>query len=161
MILSDWQEQYERMRRSKRRLERIATGREDAGSDDARDALVHFFQDAYHLKDWIKNDDEVPTDVDPEDAIENSDALRLCADLANGTKHLKLQRTRTGDLETGFMGQGVTVRPSPVGSGEPGRPPLHSWRVASDGQTHDALQLAQNVIAAWDEWLNGKGLIRD
>ena len=56
---SDWAEQHNRRTRTFRRLEALAEGRPPGDSDDAADALVHFFQDAYHLKDWIKADELV------------------------------------------------------------------------------------------------------
>ena len=56
MIQQGWGEHYNRMGRSHARLVAIANSDIELGSDDARDALFHFFQDAYQLKDWLKND---------------------------------------------------------------------------------------------------------
>ncbi|MFI6454288.1 hypothetical protein ACIBF6_22330 [Streptosporangium amethystogenes] len=50
-----WRDQYERMLRSRRELS-SAAGPGSMGSKAARDILFHFFQDACHLKDWMKND---------------------------------------------------------------------------------------------------------
>jgi hypothetical protein len=157
-ILVGWQEQYGRMMRSHERLSDFAEGRVSASSDDARDALFHFFQDAYHLRDWIKND---PTVIksDVEKWIDNTDSLRLCADLCNGTKHLRLTSAKTKDLSTSFESQSVTVRPSPVGSGRPGDASLHGWTVVSGGQSHDAVELSGRVVSAWRTWLRGEGLL--
>lgn len=52
-----WPLQYRRMRRSLTRLIAFAEGERPSYSgdpDEATDALMHFFQDAFHLKDWIK-----------------------------------------------------------------------------------------------------------
>lgn len=100
------------MQRSFGNLANIAAGRVSAGSDVARDALFHFFQDAYHLKDWLVNDETVALPRrDVESAItELSRELAICADLCNGTKHRILRRTRTGDEATAFTGQSVTVQ---------------------------------------------------
>jgi hypothetical protein len=156
-ILSGWREQYDRMGRSLDRLTRAATGIDHASSDDARDLLFHFFQDAYHLKDWIKND-LTTLGRDVEDFINGSTPLSLCADLCNGTKHFRLTTTRTGDVATGFESQSVTVRPAPVGSGRIAAPALHSWTVMSGGRDHDALALAGEVAAEWRAWLMKQGL---
>ena len=86
-ILMGWREQYERMLRSHGRFAALALGYETASSDEARDAVFHFFQDAYHLKDWIKNDPKVAGVADPEGLVNGSPELSLCADLCNGTKH--------------------------------------------------------------------------
>lgn len=103
------------MQRSHRRLRGIASGQLMASSDEARDPLIHFFQDAYHLEDWIKNE-SISTD-DVEEFINETGPIRICADLCNGTKHLVLKRSRTGDNSTGFTTQSVTVRPAAIGSG--------------------------------------------
>ena len=155
-ILSGWSEQYRRMLRSHARLIEIAEGRITTSSDQARDALLHFYQDAYHLKDWIKNDSEVPTSG-VETWINEAPPLRLCADLCNGSKHLKLTRSRTCDLGTSLAGQDVTVRPGPIG--HPASPPLHRWKVESGGQSRDAVKLAGDVVRDWRSWLRSEGLL--
>lgn len=111
MIQQGWREQYARMRRSREALREVGTTATAVGSDVARDRLFHFFQDAYHLKDWIKNDPSVQG-VAVERAI--TAELAVCADLANGTKHFGLDSARrpgprTGDPLTAFVSQSVTV----------------------------------------------------
>lgn len=99
-ILTGWREQYDRMIRSHDRLVEVATGsgREVVSSDDARDRLINFYLDAYHLKDWIKNDPAAgAASRSVEGFVKNSASLRLCADLANGAKHLRLTTPKTGD----------------------------------------------------------------
>ena len=98
-ILSNWREQYDRMLRSHGRLIERAMGQVMASSDETRDMLFHFFQDAYHLKDWIKNDSTAETG-DVEKFVKAHPPLALCGDLCNGTKHYKLTSTKTGDLTT-------------------------------------------------------------
>ncbi|GAA5096402.1 hypothetical protein [Nocardia iowensis] len=56
MLNEGWGDQYERMRRAHQRLVIACSPIEDAGSDDARDSLYAFFEEAYKLKDWIKFD---------------------------------------------------------------------------------------------------------
>ena len=55
-ILAGWREQYERMQRSYARFCATSAGATSAPSAAARDDLIHFLQDAYHLKDWLKQD---------------------------------------------------------------------------------------------------------
>lgn len=157
-ILSGWAEQYGRMKRSHARLSEIAQGRLAASSDEARDALIHFFQDAYHLKDWIRNDDLVVAG-DVEAHISETPQLSLCADLCNATKHLRLNRPRTGDTSTAFVGQDVTVHPATIGSGQAFSPALHGWRVQSAETILDALTLADDVVRAWERWLQQESLL--
>lgn len=157
-ILSGWQEQYERMLRSHRRLKGIAGGQLMASSDEARDALLLFFQDAYHLKDWIKNDPSVSTS-DVEEFINAAGSLQICADLCNGTKHLVLQRSRTGDSSTAFTTQSVTVRPATIGPGRSADAALHGWTVESMGQSYEAVDLANSVLSEWRSWLGNQELV--
>jgi hypothetical protein len=136
----------------------MADGQVMASSDEARDGLFHFFQDAYHLKDWIKNDSTVQTG-NVETFVSGEVPLRLCADLCNGTKHLQLTKARTGDPSTAFTSQSVTVRPAAAGTGEPPRPALHYWGVGSGGQQYDAATLAGEVVRTWKQWLRREGLL--
>jgi hypothetical protein len=174
-ILMGWREQYDRMQRSYVRLLDIASGRVMASSDEARDALFHYFQDAYHLKDWLRNSGEATAGI--EDDITNTPALALCADLCNGTKHFRLNKPpRTGDAATGFTSQHVTVRPGTahavayvpsahdashprVAHEDPPSPALHAWTVTSNGVHQDALTLASDVNREWDSWLQKQDLL--
>jgi hypothetical protein len=60
--------------------------------DTQLDALFCFFQNCWHLKDWIKNDASLSEDVRAalNGEAHANDFLLLCKDLANGSKHLKL-----------------------------------------------------------------------
>jgi hypothetical protein len=52
----------------------------------ARDDLIHFFQDAYHLKDWLKHDPVSSSVTGTVEAdITADDSLTMCADL--GKRH--------------------------------------------------------------------------
>lgn len=160
-ISTTWYEQYERMIRGRDRLLLTASGAGDrhVSSDEARDGLYHFFQDAYHLKDWIKNG-SAATKHDIESFINDTPILQISADLANGIKHLRLtRRARTGDATTAVVGQSVIVRPAAAGSGLPVEPALHSWRVHSGGQDYDACELANDIVAEWQVWLTREGLL--
>lgn len=160
-------DQYLRMKRSYRRLADYGSGRVLASSDEALDALYHFLQDAYHLKDWIANDpipqEEGVHGQDVEDFITDSENLSLCADLCNGTKHFvldeKRRRPRTGDPLTTIVSQHTAVFPAPIGAGDPWRPPQHAWEIVSGGRTHDAVYLAGQIVREWSNWLLSNGLI--
>jgi hypothetical protein len=60
------------------------------------DNLYHFFQDCWHLKDWIKNDNTLSQTT--QDAIvteaEKTESLNFCAELAIESKHLVLTHPR-------------------------------------------------------------------
>lgn len=147
-IHRSWREQYERMLRSHESLKQVTSGQHSIGSDDAKDAMMHFFQDAFHLKDWLKNDQSLS--VDSEAAVNASRPLEVCADLANGGKHMVLDRRQRGGAE--LIGQDVHIT---IGVGS-----SHNWRIeADDGTTWDADKLADDVVAAWDAFLKANGLL--
>jgi hypothetical protein len=147
-IYRTWREQYERMLRSHAKLKQVTSGQHNIGSDDARDAMMHFFQDAYHVKDWLKNDPNVS--VDSEAAVRASVVLEVCADQANGGKHMALNHlARHGAAPTA---QNVAIM---IGVGS-----AHSWPIeAADGTTWDADKLADDVIATWNAFLKANGLL--
>jgi hypothetical protein len=160
-ISTGWQEQYYRMQRSYQRLLQASQGTDPTAqsSEDVRDTLYHFFQDTYHLKDWIGNDSSVATghrlDVQ---YVNNRSILQLCADLCNGTKHLSLSSTRAGDLLTGFSSQSVTVYAPTAGSNRPPGHVEHSWEVTSNNVNSDAVRLAGDVITEWDNVIQTEGI---
>jgi hypothetical protein len=84
-----FQEQFERMDRFMMKVV-FATGR----PADYEDDLWAFFQNAWHLKDWIKNDPATGVESRIEEAVARHEPLMICADLCNRSKHLKLVRKR-------------------------------------------------------------------
>jgi hypothetical protein len=174
--------QYERMLKSYDRLTEYARGRQAASSTEARDALIHFFLDAYHLKDWLQNDHGVQAIGNQpaknlaaqhiknalEKYVSSTLSLQLCADIANGSKHPGLKPAQpgkskngpnTGDVITAVTGQSVMVRPATACSSMGPRPAIHSWRIESGGNSYDALDTADKIVVAWQAWLRQNGLL--
>jgi hypothetical protein len=62
------------------------------------DIVIFACQSMWHLKDWILNDPEFhPKDTKQlETDIHAEKCLLICADLANGSKHLVLKRPKVG-----------------------------------------------------------------
>jgi len=145
--LTGWYSQYERMHRTYAR-----PSNRYVSSIDYDDDLRHFFQDCWHLKDWIKNDTNVAPAV--RDAIEMEVSalrpLRIAADLANGCKHIDHSRTnREGAYVTSIS---VTISPGR------GAESQHTITL-DDGSTLSAQDVATQAFAAWDAVLRKIGLI--
>ena len=98
-------EQYNRVLRWHERLDDIHWGRYTPQPESvepnelllrATDELYAFFMNCYHLKDWIKHDESVATRTQKavEGYVTQVDNLRICADICNSLKHLKLSRPR-------------------------------------------------------------------
>ena len=95
-----YREQYNRMKRWHQRVATLDQGRTHAvDSENYLDEIYAFFQNCYHLKDWIKNDSAVAPAVQQcvEGHIDSSRPLRLCADICNSLKHLQSRRRIASD----------------------------------------------------------------
>ncbi len=119
-----WQQQYARMMRAYQRA-MSAT----AVSIQAEDDFYSFFVWCLHLKDWLKNDPTIPAVIKSaaESLANTNDSLKLCADLANGIKHLRADRSARVD-------------------------PEHIVVVAA-GSYFDAREVAGACVAAWSAFL--------
>ncbi len=99
-----WQEQYKRINRMFKRLEKYSKSSVKNGAfyeyEEYIDDLYNFFVNCYHLKDWLINNledtkkkREKKSEV--ESFINESEDLKLCADICNAHKHLRLDKKRS------------------------------------------------------------------
>lgn len=141
--MSPAQEQFARMKRYLDRMERREA------SDDNTDDLYSFFLQAWHLVDWTSNDPTIGRTYDQVLAdIPNS--IRSCRDIANYTKHFVLDRPARSAPQT--------LRDITLFAGAD-RPSEVSFRFTfPDGSTKDALTLAREVVADWEQLLKRYGL---
>jgi hypothetical protein len=146
--MGPWVEQWDRVELGLARIQDIYDGRaEPEGTKGAYYDVYSFFLHCFHLWDWIKNDAQVaePIRNEARRLINGSTELKVCADLANRSKHSSLRDSWTGDVETGPRGNDVTVM---VGRGA-----SHTFRVSSGGAEWDALDLAKSCVEIWRELL--------
>lgn len=137
-----WTDQWARVQRWHARLRAASEGRiHDVASANYEDEMYAFFESCHHLKEWLKNDPAKPLTrpQDVEDLIDTVDALRWCADIANGSKHLIADRWPRVDPKTGVAHRRFAM--------ELGDPPSVSvqYTIAGAGQVWNALQLQTNV----------------
>src|ERR1035437_4070866 len=100
--------QFYRTERWLGRLQAIYSGKHTpvGNWDDPMDHVLAFFLNCYHIKDWLKAGPEWREDVTPEvrrkaveQFVEESEVLRICADLCNGNKHFLLSHApRSGTV---------------------------------------------------------------
>ena len=145
--MAKYHEQLERVRRF---LDRVR--RDERETVDYDDDLWAFFQNAWHLKDWIAND--MTISEDRRDGIvhaaHSSESIQICADLANRSKHLKLtSKWKDADV----TGKNVTIF---VGDD---RPSEHTHTITlDDGTQRVAQEVAEEAVAAWEIILAKEGL---
>ena len=136
--LVTWRAQYDRMERGYTRINQPYQS-----SVNYEDDIQHYFQDCWHLKDWIKNDINVAQTV--RDKIEAEvgkyKSLRIVADLANGSKHLSRHTHREGAHVTGGD---VTVH---LGQSKPTE--INYNISLSDGSILSQKDLVKEAFEAW------------
>jgi len=145
------------MKRWHERFSAIDQGRlHDMPSDTYLDEIYSFFQNCYHLKDWIKNDEAIPSHVQQsvESYINSNRSLKLCADICNSLKHLRLTSSRSGESPT-FGRKQFAVS---LGTGVPTTISL-KYEVDTSSGPIDAFSLATECITAWDTLLQTYGLL--
>jgi hypothetical protein len=86
-VAAEWREQYERVKRWRKRLQHAG-----ADPDDVRDNFLAFAQACYHLVDWLELDTSQPIRRRAaEKFVAESAILRACRDICNGSKHARLE----------------------------------------------------------------------
>jgi hypothetical protein len=171
--VSKYREQYERMKRRYRRFQEITSElpAELSGQSLTDDGLA-FFESCLHLRDWIKNDEELPQTVRRAafPYVEESRVLSLCHDIAIGAKHLIVTRPlargenpRLSPIRT------IEQRPAETFYGDsdddvflpPGTPVhVHGVRLVleTSGGEIGALLFAGDCIKEWDGFFKLHGL---
>ncbi len=153
-----YKEQYDRMRRWYEKFSSLTSGRlHDIPSENYIDDVYAFFLNAYHLKDWIKNDNGIPKNV--QDLVENyingKAHLSLCADICNSLKHLKLDGRGSRSGENPAFGRkqyGLALGAAPTTIA------LKYEVVLDSGATIDAFEIATGCVKAWDEFFQAHKL---
>jgi hypothetical protein len=101
-------QQLARARRFLTRYRESAThkkGRRRASYFEVDDNLWAFFQNCWHVKDWLKHDTTVDEDVRTAvvKSVHENSTLRHIRDLANGSKHLEPHGRKTPAEDAGMQ----------------------------------------------------------
>jgi hypothetical protein len=117
---------------------------------DFQDAMWSFFQNCWHLKDWIKNDPRLlPSTKDALHVqIHSSPVLMVVRDLANGAKHLKLNDP---NIAAQHHHVNTTIIPGVVTR-------MDLFVEMADGSLRSGEQVAKECMAEWDAILKAAGL---
>ena len=154
-----YEEQLERVARYYARIERMYAGQPHTGAvEELIDDAYAFFQNCYHVKDWLKNDPNYtkhsPREI--EAYVTATPALSLCADLCNGLKHLDLRKVRSGAAPVvkgrrtiiDFGDDPATIQNDPSLPRVTIRLPIEHA-----GQMLDALEIARGATEAWQSFV--------
>ncbi len=168
MLTETWEDQYRRLHRSYALLKRAVDeyiDREAIHEEaNSRDILYHFCADAYHLRDYIWNSTNLSQAIrdgamalfDVRKNPSASKALRACADIANGFKHLKLTTSKfPGGRPAEVVRQEAGIAlPFRLGDAHF----TYHFTIEADGVTYREVDIANQAIADWDAWLTSHGL---
>jgi hypothetical protein len=154
MASQRYTDQLERMKRYFARFKRINDGKaHDQPSPNYDDEVYAFFQNCYHLKDWIKNDPACSRWSNVEDLINTNADLSICADLCNALKHLTLTKPRSS-ANPAFSGSQIALK---IGDGFEVKESVDiaiKYKISTSSGEIDAFELAERCVAAWESFIN-------
>jgi|GEM_PF-3185811 len=141
-----WRAQFERMERMF-----LKVSKPYFSSTEYLDDVQHFFQDCWHLKDWIKHDPTLSNAIAIEADVHASVPLQIAADLATAAKHYDRTFHRQGAYATS---QGVVIH---LGQNRPADIDLRI--TLGDGTDFPAPEVVRNAFEAWKQILSKHGLL--
>lgn len=147
-----YRQQLERLERKYNKLANKRNFVNDKNITEIQDLILSFFQDCWHLGDWVIKS----TDVDKsslEDFLVNSLELQICREVCNTSKHLFLDRhtQKNGARLANF--QNVDLPIALVREYNPEGDRLNFLIRGNNGK-YDAFDLAKNCLIQWKNFIN-------
>ncbi|MEK4034271.1 hypothetical protein WOC76_12595 [Methylocystis sp. IM3] len=135
---------YHAMMRVYEKLKTIST---DNGPhiDNAEvgDLAEAFFNQCYHLKDWVKKDPATAF-IDVEAYINKTGPLRIVADYCNSLKHAGLDKKPRSEGQIDNLNTHLKIDLTPKGVVTSGQ-----QEITLGGKRYNAYKLATDSVAAW------------
>lgn len=140
---SGWQGHYRRTRRWLDRLLEVANDWDAYSMDEQIDFVLVFFQNCYHLRDYLLREQAVERRA-LDELMRRSRPLRICRDLANGSKHRMITSASVDSSPwiVRTLNFGGTSR----------------LTLKADPELLDLVSVAASCLAEWDEFLARRGL---
>jgi hypothetical protein len=148
--MSTWNEQWDRAKRYYDRFKLMNEGFEGHGepSDYHFDDMLAFFQNCFHLRDWLEIDNfkSVKIPKTPTLYVDDTPCLAICADLANAVKHMTLTQRKKSGAEPKRANRSMSITGgSPV--------VILKANIEHKGKIIDAFELATECMVAWNAYL--------
>jgi hypothetical protein len=153
-----WRDQWERTLRWFCRVEVIHTKnlREEIDVDD-KDVILAFFQNCYHIRDWIKAA-RPELEADLNDLFRRTFEMRACRNICDGYKHKNLDNPAHPDPDFNLYREYDHLEL--MGTG--GSHPVKQRAVFADGadvRKFDLFELAAECMNLWKEFLLRHSLV--
>lgn len=117
------------------------------------DDVVSFFIHCYHVRDWIIHLNRLGITARQVDSyIDSHSALKMCADLANGSKHCKLTRSLRTNRQPHISGKERQTSTWLTGGGG-GEVMKCKYTILSSTDFIDALELARECVRLWESYI--------
>ncbi|MCK4842621.1 MAG: hypothetical protein KAT04_12190 [Methylococcales bacterium] len=149
-------EQFDRTKRYLQRVKDIYSGIFSSSGHDKEsydDDVISFFIHCYHIRDWIIHLNKVGVSAKQVDFFINSHtALKICADLANGSKHCKLTRSLRTKKQPHIVGKTHETTTWLTGNGG-GEHMKSKYSILSGENIYDALELAEESVLLWEQFI--------
>ena len=139
-------EQLKSTRRWYKKLELIYHDElESADVLEKKDIIFAFFQNCYHLKDWIKNDPSLEINKQiVEDFIKGNLCFTICGAVCVGSKHLEITDGRFKEYET--IGTNYVL----------GDNKKHTFSIIYDKKRIDVKKIAAECMEKWEKFIKSE-----
>ncbi len=152
-MLGENMEQINRVERYLQRIRNVYSGENHILWDDRKsveDDILSFFIHCHHLHEWVANLNVVGiSHKDLKQFIESHESLKICADLANRSKHCKLTRKQWSQVKPHLSGTQYQSNGNADFPGISGK-----FSVVTQNEVIDVLELAESCWKHWSIYLN-------
>jgi len=150
-------EQFKRIERWYKELKKGHLGSPKSCFDNDiyyEDLLYAFFQNCFHLQDWLINSNVI-TKEEGRIFIESHKDMKICRDLCNASKHLVFNETASIDRNIRAEVKQVSLSMD-LGTGKSRISNVYIIR--ADGGVYHAFDVATRCLGLWKKILENKGL---
>jgi len=157
-------EQFERIKRWHGVLNEIRVSNSPGEQADYQvDCIYAFFMNCHHLRDWLINSEALNQNK-IDDYRNQHIEFKICRDLCNGPKHLKLTTPSIGDpSDQNILGKSVTLQREYVHYHKVSGVdlPLEDSRyiVTCDFKPFEVFLLADKCLKLWEDFLEDNSLL--
>ncbi len=142
-------EQWHRVLRWYQRFRDISENKPISQStDNDEDDVLAFFTNCYHLKDWIKEDPSFGESRHTvESYVDQSQGLKICADLCNGAKHSTLTSSKSEvNPQLTARTQRIYLQDEPIKV-------CRGFLITSDNGSYEAFDIAFQCMMDWHKFI--------